>query len=238
MHSQSPKWQDNQIIWNNSELLPDIDSNGFDGRWWKEKGDLTGESVGRGTTYFFRCGHSEFVLRHYLRGGLIGKILSDQYLFTSLENTRAWQEKDLLLHMKGLDLPVPTPAAARIVKHGFYYRADLITQKIANAQDVHHILLNAELSDDTWRKIGAIIARFHAHQIYHHDLNIHNIMLDDASKVWLIDFDKCGLKDGSDWQQKNIERLHRSLLKESAKFNGYRFTQQNWQNLLAGYQHK
>lgn len=236
MHSQPLQWQDNQVIWRAPDLLPNIDVNGFDGQWWKHNGNLTGESVGRGTTYFFRHQQHEFVLRHYLRGGLIGKLLTDQYLYTGLENTRAWQEKDLLSRMINMGLPVPTPAAARVEKVGLFYRADLITVKIPDARDLHHMLLESELSDDVWHNIGATIACFHKQQVYHHDLNIHNIMLDDAGKVWLIDFDKCAIRAGDYWKQQNIERLRRSLEKETSKYNNYQFTQQNWQKLLKGYE--
>lgn len=235
MHSQPPKWHKNQIIWHDTALIPELDARGFDGQWWKSKGELIGESKGRGTTYFFRHQQNEFVLRHYLRGGLIGKLLNDQYLYTGLKNTRAWQEKALLNHLQELGLPAPMPAAARVIKKGLVYRADLITVKIPYARDVHHILLEKALSDDVWQNIGATIARFHQHQVYHHDLNIHNIMLDESGKVWLIDFDKCAVKAGEDWKRKNLERLERSLEKENNQNVKYKYSISDFKSLLQGY---
>lgn len=235
MNSAPLQRLNNQIIWHDDNLLPDCNLHFFDGMWWQTQGLLTGESKGRGTTYFFRYQQNEFVLRHYLRGGLIGRLLTDQYFFTRLENTRAWQEKTLLLHMIESGLPAPVPAAARIQKMGLYYRADLITVRIPNARDIHHILLESTLSDDVWRKIGETIAQFHAHQIYHHDLNIHNIMLDESGKVWLIDFDKGCVKKGDGWKQQNLDRLLRSLEKELTLHKGYQYSQLSWQKLLEGY---
>ncbi|XOV78841.1 MAG: 3-deoxy-D-manno-octulosonic acid kinase [Aestuariibacter sp.] len=225
----------NQLIWHDDSLLPDCNPHFFDGMWWQTQGLLTGESKGRGTTYFFRYQHNEFVLRHYLRGGLIGRLLTDQYFFTGLENTRAWQEKNLLMHMNEAGLSTPVPAAARIQKMGLYYRADLITIRIPHARDIHHILMESALSDDVWHKIGKTIAHFHTYQIYHHDLNIHNIMLDESGKVWLIDFDKGCVKKGDDWKQQNLDRLHRSLEKELTLHEGYQYSHAGWQKLLEGY---
>ena len=73
-------------------------------------------------------------------------------------------------------------------------------------------------------KIGQTIAKFHHHQIYHHDLNIHNIMLDIENEVWLIDFDKCGIRQGSNWKNSNMARLKRSFEKE----NDYEIFIGNW----------
>lgn len=235
MSQYEDKWIDNQHVWADKQYLPDIDADFFDPEYWHRKQALIGTSVGRGTTFFFKSGGNEFVLRHYLRGGLIGKVLTDRYLFTGLDTTRAQQERKLLQHMQSLGLPAPVPVASKINKKGFYYCADLITLKIPKAIDVHHVLLEKAISKEIWQKIGQTIAQFHQHQIYHHDLNIHNIMLDNEQKVWLIDFDKCKIKSGEDWKQQNLDRLLRSLNKESNKSSNYGFSQSNWQQLLKGY---
>ena len=52
----------------------------FTGQYWKTQNAITGQATGRGTTYFFKHNKNEYVLRHYRRGGLIGKVLSDQYM--------------------------------------------------------------------------------------------------------------------------------------------------------------
>ncbi|MGJ8679126.1 3-deoxy-D-manno-octulosonic acid kinase [Paraglaciecola sp.] len=206
----------------------------FSGEHWAAENKIIGQATGRGTTYFFKHQDQEYVLRHYLRGGLIGKILDDQYMFTGIQNTRSWQEFNLLQHMINLGLPCPTPIAAMVTKKGLHYSADIILAKIEQAKDVCNILLTQEIPQETWRDIGKTIAQFHQHNIYHHDLNIHNIMIDKTNKVWLIDFDKCGVKQGTDWQPNNISRLHRSLEKEKRLHNIY-WQDSDWQALLAGY---
>jgi 3-deoxy-D-manno-octulosonic acid kinase len=235
MPNEHQFWDKNQCIWFDFDLLPDLSQEYFSGSYWQSVNQLVGRSVGRGTTYFFQQNGKEFVLRHYLRGGLIGKLIDDHYVYTGINGTRAVREKQLLQHLISLQLPVPTPAATRIIKKGLVYQADLITLKIANAIDAYHILQQTPLSADMWHKIGATIARFHQQQIYHHDLNIHNIMIDDQDKVWLIDFDKCCVKNGDGWKSENLDRLQRSLRKESMQNGSYAFSEANWKALTAGY---
>lgn len=206
----------------------------FTGQYWRTLDAITGQAIGRGTTYFFQHKKNEYVLRHYRRGGLVGKILSDQYLYIGLERSRAWQEFKLLQHMITLNLTCPTPIAAMLKKSGLYYQADIISIKIPYAQDLHHLLLEKSLTSDVWQKIGQTIAKFHNHQIYHHDLNIHNIMLDAEHRVWLIDFDKCGIKQGNNWKESNIARLKRSFEKEK-RLRNIHWQQPNWEILVSAY---
>ena len=41
------------------------------------------------------------------------------------------------------------------------------------------------------RPLARPFAELHDAQIYHSDLNAHNILLDEAGKAWIVDFDKC-----------------------------------------------
>ena len=206
----------------------------FTGQYWQTQNAITGQATGRGITYFFQHNKNEYVLRHYRRGGLIGKILSDQYLYTGCERSRAWQEFKLLQHMQTLNLACPTPIAAMLNRCGLYYQSDIITIKIPNAQDLHHILLERCLTSDIWRTIGQTIAEFHNHQIYHHDLNIHNIMLDAEHRVWLIDFDQCRIRQGDNWKKLNMERLKRSFDKEK-RLRNIHWDLADWQILMSAY---
>ncbi len=225
-----------QSIWFDSELVSQVNATWFDPDHWRTKGAISGEALGRGTTFFFHNAGKNMVLRHYRRGGLIGKILSDQYWYSGLNQTRPWRELMLLLKLQEYDLPAPRPVAAMVDKKWFYYRADIITMRIPDASDAHHMLQQHALPAENWQDIGRCIKRFHQHQIYHHDLNIHNIMLDNREKVWLIDFDKCSEKPGKDWKTANLKRLRRSLDKEKAKVPVFHFEDRNWQSLLQGYE--
>lgn len=209
--------------------------------YWQANNAVTGSAQGRGTTWFVEYQNKDqkhhWVLRHYYRGGLIGKIINDSYWFTSLKSTRAAKEFTLLAQMQTLALPAPKPIAYRITRHSLFYRADLLTSRIENAQDLVAILSKQAVSASLWQRIGAVIKRFHDHNIYHHDLNAHNILINEQDEVFLIDFDQGQIKASNQggWQQRNIDRLHRSFLKEEKKLPIFHWDESNWQLLLAGY---
>lgn len=193
------------------------------------------EASGRGPTYFFNQDEKHWVLKHYWRGGVIGKIFNDRYVWRSLETTRAYQELLLLNTLQSLELPSPIPIAARIIKHGLFYQADIITQAIDNNQSLVQ-RLKQPADNALWQNIGRTIARFHSNGIYHDDLNAHNILISERNEISLIDFDKGKvIKNGQQWMSKNLARLNRSLAKESTKGTINHFNTGNWSALMKGY---
>jgi 3-deoxy-D-manno-octulosonic acid kinase len=228
----------------NKTLITDFNTEMLSPDYWQQQNAVTGSAQGRGTTWFVAYSDSnntkhDWVLRHYYRGGLIGKIINDSYWFNGLEKTRAACEFALLRHMNTLQLPAPKPIAYRVIQLGLTYRADLLSSRIQHAQDLVAVLSENALTNDVWRRIGATIKRFHHHGIYHHDLNSHNILLDDKEQVFLIDFDRGELRTNpvnTQWKQENMARLQRSFLKELNKLAQFYFTDDNWQALMNGYQ--
>ena len=214
----------------------------LNGDYWQAQNAIVGSAQGRGTTWFIATKGAadsiqHWVLRHYYRGGLIGKVLNDQYLYTGLQNTRAAREFELLKSMRALGLPAPKPVAFRVIKHGVYYRADLLSSRIENARDLVGILSEHDISHLLWQQIGKVIKAFHQQGIYHHDLNAHNILIDDNDKVWLIDFDRGEQRSSQiKWPDENMARLLRSFRKESGKIEHFKWQEKNWQALLKGYQ--
>lgn len=183
------------------------------------KSDGNRHDLGRGNTYFFRYQEQDFVFRHYQRGGLLGRVITDSYLYLGLQQTRAWREFDLLARLFAANLPVPEPIAIRIQRRGILYHADLITRRIANSESLSTRLKQQKISPEIWQKIGATIAQMHALNVYHTDLNAHNILIDSSDNIWLIDFDKCYQRQLSQQQkQANLQRLHRSFSKIQAPF--------------------
>lgn len=218
------------------KIIPDFSLDMFNIDYWQERDAVLGHAIGRGTTWFVEHPKAKLVLRHYYRGGLIGRLLDDQYLFTGLENTRAVQEYLLLAKLKELDLPAPTPVAVKITRQGLIYRGDIFIELIPGAKDLVGILSKQLIEQPTWFVIGKTIKQFHQKNIYHHDLNSHNIMLDDNNKVWLIDFDQGKeMKSAGDWQQHNMQRLLRSFRKEKEKLNEFHWHESHWDLLMAGY---
>jgi 3-deoxy-D-manno-octulosonic acid kinase len=210
--------------------------------YWQAQSAVTGSAQGRGTTWFVKyndknnAGDKHWVLRHYYRGGLIGKIIKDSYFFISQKRTRAAREFSLLKYMQKLSLPAPQPIAYRVTRHGLFYRADLLSSRIENAQDLVAMLTEKSLSDDLWFAIGKTIKQFHDQGIYHHDLNAHNILINDNNKVWLIDFDQGEQRIVDQrWQQSNMQRLLRSFHKEHKNLTTFHWLECHWEKLIEGY---
>ncbi|MXR69649.1 3-deoxy-D-manno-octulosonic acid kinase [Shewanella insulae] len=209
--------------------------------YWQDLGAITGSSTGRYTTWFInphplsQVPGEEWVLRHYYRGGMMEKFSRDAYLYTGLKRCRAIAEFNLLELLFKEGFAVPEPVAAQIQRSGPYYRGDIIIKRIPGARDLVAELNQAPMSNDKWQALGACIAKFHRRGVYHADLNAKNILL-AGETFTLIDFDRGALKKlDSKWQQANLARLLRSFNKEKGKAPELHFTQENWQQLLAGY---
>jgi 3-deoxy-D-manno-octulosonic acid kinase len=206
----------------------------FEPAAWRRRGQFLGSAQGRGETAFVGDGSYEYVLRHYRRGGLPGRLVRDRYLWVGLERTRAWREWRLTAELYRLGLPVPRPVAARVEREGLLYSADLVTVRIPEARSLAQVLHDGPLPEAQWQAIGACIRRFHAAGVDHADLNAHNILL-AGEEVFLIDFDRGRLRAPGRWQRHNLARLLRSLRKLYNESLDIAFTDADWHFLLAGY---
>lgn len=226
--------RDQQYIWFNPQLVEGDPETYFDIERWTSQGAVIGSAEGRGTTWFVRTPILDVAIRHYYRGGLFGKLVRDQYWFEGWENTRSAKEFLLLEHLVNNGLPVPRPVAARAIKDGLTYRADLVVEKIADAKDLVAVLQKRPLLEHDYVAIGKLVHRLHRASVCHTDLNIHNILKDEDGKLWLIDFDKCQIQDGESWKDDNLARLHRSFVKEKNK-RDIHWQSENWKAVLQGY---
>lgn len=209
----------------------------FSASYWQQREKIVGQSRGRNSTYFVDYGSGQAALRHYWRGGMIGKLLSDQYWWRSVSTTRVHREFSLLTELFSLGLPVPRPIAGKFRRHGFWYSADLLTERIPASHSLLDLLKLAPVRSELLQAIGQTIAQFHRQGIYHADLNINNIMLDEQDRVYLIDFDRGERRaPARQWQQANITRLHRSFNKETLRHPMLFWRAEQWPELLRYYQ--
>jgi 3-deoxy-D-manno-octulosonic acid kinase len=209
--------------------------NWFDPKYWQERGELSGEARGRGTVHFVRTADKAFVLRHYHRGGLVAKISRDRYIWRGEGETRAFLEWQLLYHLHRAGLPVPTPVAARYVRQGITYTADLITEMLSDSVSLASLLRVRGIPILGWITIGRCIRMFHDLGVCHADLNAHNIMLVGDDSVYLVDFDRGRLMKPGMWCDGNLVRLRRSLEKITYKLPPEHFSEADWHGLLDGY---
>lgn len=209
------------------------DERWFDRAHWPAGGGSPGG--GRGTAAFVETPVGAGVLRHYHRGGFVARLSADRYLWTGARRTRAFREFELLARLVDAGLPAPRPIAARYVREGASYRADLLTRRIANAQTLAERLATGALTARLARDAGRTIAAFHEAQVWHADLNAHNVLVDGDGAVWLIDFDRGRLrKPARGWRLANLARLRRSFDKLGAGRTAD-FEARFWQPLLAAY---
>lgn len=197
------------------------------------------DSQGRGTVVFFEHEQNLLVLKRFHRGGLLGRLVKNTYIFSGLSRTRMWREFKLLAAMRELGLPVPKPVAVRCERSSLLcYQGQIIAERIANSRTLAEILRSENVSDKTWEAIGMVIRRFHRHLIEHGDLNASNILINNQGQIFLIDFDKSIMhKSGDDrWCTGNLNRLRRSLNKWKQREPGFHFEPRHWDAFEKGYQ--
>lgn len=210
------------------------DERAFSADYWEQRRQVVARARGRGGVVFIRDGERQWVLRHYRRGGLVAKLIDDSYLWTGIENTRAFREWRLLHDLHARDFPVPAPVAARVTRSGFFYRADLITEALPASRTLADCITGAKLPEETWGRVGETIGKFLRAGVMHADLNAHNILLGESGRVFLLDFDRGEIRPRGAWEQAILGRLKRSLLKIKSQRVGVTFEERDWQALTAG----
>lgn len=206
----------------------------FDENAWQQRGSLRRQPGGRGSVAFIEDSGHSWVLRHYLRGGWIAKLVRDRYVWTGAERTRSFREWRLLDQMTSWGLPVPAPIAARYQRSFLTYRADLITSRLPDTQTLS-ALIGVGTTLQLWKALGRTIARFHRRGVQHADLNAHNVMIDSAQRIYLLDFDRGRIRARGSWEDAVLARLRRSLDKLARQDSQVRFDDSMWQALLVGY---
>lgn len=205
----------------------------FTREYWAARGALEEQMGGRGSVCVLKAEEGDWILRHYRRGGFAARIATDGYLWLGADATRSFREWRLLAELQRLELPAPSPVAARFERVGLYYRADIITVRLPDARTLAQVLTERALDPETWQAIGRTLARFHAAGVHHADLNAHNILL-APDGVYLLDFDRGRIRPRGGWEAQVLARLKRSLEKLRGQRAGFHFEQGDWEALLEG----
>jgi 3-deoxy-D-manno-octulosonic acid kinase len=226
--TRGPGW----AVIHDPALVTAPDASFFEASRWE--GRILGHAGrGRGQVVFVDAGEDEWALRRYLRGGLVGRVVTDRYPWLGEDRTRSFREWRMLARLHEAGLPVPRPVAAGWARQGPWYRAHLATVRIAGANPLSARVAAGKPVD--WRRIGEVLQAFHAAGAYHPDLNAHNIMVDASGRPWVLDFDRGLLRAPGAWQARNLERLQRSLRKLAGEQDAAGFSEAGWAALAAGY---
>ena len=218
-------------------LINQISDECFTPQGWLHADPVSGRlrSAGRGNTMFIGNVPRQFVLRHYLRGGMVGRLVRDRYVFTGADRTRSFMEWRLLQKLSARQMRVPQPVAARYRRHGMLYTADIITVRLRAIVSLSQYIAANGIGTTFWRDLGAAIREFHAAGVHHADMNAYNLQIDKDGHLWMLDFDKGALRPPGPWQQQSLQRLQRSLLKIARLDPQVQFRAGDWEELLEGY---
>lgn len=208
----------------------------FDPRHWLARDAVIARHAGRGAVIGVEHEGRCYLLRHYLRGGLVAAISTDRYLWLGETRTRPLREMKLTLHLHAAGMPVARPVAVRYERRGASYCGDIITDYLPDTRTLAEVLEAGDVPLATWAAIGRTIRRFHDWGVDHADLNAHNVLLRGDDEVFLIDFDKARLRGRPGiWRDANLARLRRSLDALEDGRAARRFDDTQWQVLLTAW---
>lgn len=200
--------------------------------YWMQKKDSVLLEGGRGASVLFYEQGNKYVLRRYLRGGLMAKITQNLYFWSGIESSRVYQENKVLEYATAKGLPVAPCLGYCIERSGVFYQQAIITQYVENTGTLASLLEQKELASELWYNLAKAIKNMHQLNINHADLNANNILLTQDNQCCLIDFDKAQIMSGAGgWSNANIQRLLRSLHKLKLKH----FTQDQWHIFMRHY---
>jgi 3-deoxy-D-manno-octulosonic acid kinase len=128
------------------------------------------------------------VIKHYKRGGLIGRLVRRNYI--RLGKSRSRLEFELLRKARKLGINVPEPLVCAS-RGWLIYRAWLVTVEIESALPL------ARLSSEDEKRARRVmpaaieqISRLIENRIIHVDLHPGNVLVDGRDRIFLLDFDK------------------------------------------------
>lgn len=234
MTKQAIHRQGNSVILYDESVISHLEPDMFSADYWADAEVVPGYSGGRGATLFVSHRGDDWVLKHYYRGGLVGKVLEDEFIFFGIERVRSVAEWQLLKLAHAAGLPVPVPVAAHFERRGFIYAANLITRRIPGVAPFSTRLASGPATQQVWHAVGHCVRQFHDAGFYHADLSAHNLQIDSDDRIWLLDWDRGRKLPPGKWQQANLDRLLRSCRKIRAT-EAASFSDADWQALLAGY---
>lgn len=196
---------------------------------------------GRGSVPVVRTPRGRWVVRRYHRGGLIAApLLYDRHL--RMGTGRPLREAVASHEVLRRGIATPRVMGGALYFDGPFYRADIVTEYVANGGDLARALFHDDLTGgerlQILRGVGALVARAAAAGIVHRDLNAKNVLLDwtaGGPVPLILDLDRCRVLppgvagDASPM----LERLARSLRKHGER-SGRGLGQGEWAMLRTG----
>jgi hypothetical protein len=179
---------------------------------------------GRAPVYALQLGlsHEWVVVRHVMRGGLIGRVLKDRFL----PPTRVTQELAAAFRLRLGGVPTPEVlAVATYQAGGFFRRADVVTRYVEGSADLAAVLGDAR--NDAQRHpildaVARLLTRLTSAGAQHADLNLKNVLLTTSEQGYVahvLDVDRVHFHVPGDplVARANLDRLIHSIRKWRAR---------------------
>lgn len=216
---------------------PQLEVRQFSLDYWQDRAGTETLASGRGSgSLGIDLDGQRAVLRRYYRGGAIGKLLTDQYLWLGRGFSRPWRERHILERARRARLPVPEAIGACVCRSGIWYRAALITAFIDDTETLTLRLRRSRLRRDSWAELGRLIKRMQAEGIRHADLTTDNLLIDSHNRFYIIDFDRARIMNRlDDWQWLTLYRFKRSIAKRNRE-SALNFSEDDWQAFMDSYE--
>ncbi len=162
---------------------------------------------GRGLVQEIPLSNQKAFIKSFLRGGLISQLIENKFLHTHFCKDvycikyRPFGELKILENLYAQGIPVPKPLAAYVKTScfGLLYQGAIATEKIHGAKNLLSIIKESKDSKDPslneWVKnisleAGKISKKILNAGIFHVDLHLGNVLLDQNNNVFIIDFDR------------------------------------------------
>jgi 3-deoxy-D-manno-octulosonic acid kinase len=135
------------------------------------------------------------VVKHFKRGGLLGRLVRHRYL--KWGKSRSQLEFELLQKARELGINAPQPllfaSRGRLI-----YRAWLVTSEIKKPLSLARLSVDDELrTRQVMASVIEQISRLMDNRIMHVDLHPGNVVVDSKDQVFLLDFDKGKIHRGN-----------------------------------------
>jgi hypothetical protein len=175
----------------------------------------------------------DMIVRELVHGGLFGKITGWRFLSKS----RSVRELKISNYLIENGIRTPEIPAVRFVKCGMFYSIDVITRLVPDSIDLLTWLEKFRLeqkgevlrfAQNNWQDnlfttifhdTGGLVRKMHDLGVWHADLHLKNILLDEQLNPWILDLDKAlHLPVLPDFmRQLNLKRFFRSCRKWTGK---------------------
>jgi len=158
----------------------------------------------------------DLVVRTLTHGGILRRITGERFLSPA----RSFRELEISAYLIANNIPAPEILALVLKRTGLFYSISVISKFVPDSIDLLTYLERPHQDSlEILENTGSLIRRIHALGLYHADLHIKNILLDNSKTPWVIDLDKAYRFStlGLVLQQKTLRRLIHSCRKWQKK---------------------